>query len=99
MSDVLEGMAPGMLGKFWWLVDGVPLQPFTVGYIRRGGNFVHEDSVGIPVFAQPVVAHHAEPVHGRGRVQNHPSALKQRCLLLQREVGLGEGRVHGAPGM
>jgi hypothetical protein len=34
-DDILETMAAGMTGRFWWLLDGVPQQPFTSGHIRR----------------------------------------------------------------
>lgn len=33
--DLLEDIAAGMLGRFWWLLDGAPQRPETMGYIRR----------------------------------------------------------------
>jgi hypothetical protein len=34
-DDILEVMAAGMTGRFWWLLDGIPQQPHTNGHIRR----------------------------------------------------------------
>lgn len=34
-DDILETIAAGMTGRFWWLVEGVPKQPHTNGHMRR----------------------------------------------------------------